>query len=127
MQKYETREMAPGVRVRWIYDDLYETVGSYAYETEEETREAEAWELERLADGRLVALGAIVEHECSGCGCPHCTGWHPLEVTYMNGNGSTFRGPQDLWGIVIEPDGDKLDEFARATFDLTPPTPDARR
>jgi hypothetical protein len=82
-----------GRRVRWVYDDDYQTVGSYAYETEEETKQAEDWELERLRDGRLVALGCIVERPCCECGQ-----WVQVD---------------SLWGIVIEPDEEKLRAFRK--------------
>lgn len=82
MTPFETDELGEGLRVRWVYDDEYETVGSYGLETEEETAKAETWELERLDDGRLVALGAIVERRCGECGR-----WHDTD---------------SLWGIVIE-------------------------
>lgn len=120
MIEYATRNMGDGVRVRWWYDEFYDPRGSFALDTEEATREAEEWEMERLQDGRLVALGATVEYRCEGCECPHCTGWHPIETTYYC-QGNEWKGPQDLWGIVIEPDEGALDDFARETFELEHP------
>ena len=70
-----------------------------------ETRAAEQGELSKLENGTWFALGAIVEQKAEGCACSSCTGWHELD---------------SLWGIVIEPDGEKLDEFARHSLDLEP-------
>ena len=96
MQPFETITQGD-TRLRWVYDDEYQTVGSYAYETPEETEAAEQWELERLADGRLVPLGCIVEQRAE-CKCPHCDGWHETD---------------GLWGIVIEPTTEALLAFAQ--------------
>jgi hypothetical protein len=79
-------ELPKGVRVRWVYDEDYQTPGSYCYDTPEENSAAEEWELERLTDGRLVALGCIVED---------VTGEHL----------------DSLWGIVIEPNEEIMAEF----------------
>jgi len=91
MEVYETWDNEDGSRVRWVYDEFYQTVGSYAYDTEEETKAAENWELERLRDGRLIALGCIQERKCPTCG--------------------QWEEKDSLWGIVIEPDTEKLREF----------------
>jgi hypothetical protein len=98
MIEFATRNMGNGVRVQWVMDEDYQTDGSYALDTEEETQEAEAWESGKLESGDLVALGAIVEKRC-----PHCESWREID---------------SLWGIVIEPNGEKLDEFARWGLDL---------
>ncbi len=98
MNPYTTTHKTDTSRVRWVWDKDHQTVGSYEYDTEEETEEAEAWELERLADGRLVPLGAIVETKCSHCGSWVCQ--------------------DQLWGIVIEPEEAKLIEFANHSLDL---------
>ncbi len=73
-------------RVRWVHDEDYLTRGSYAYATEEETRAAEEAELEGLREGNLVALGAIVETRCEGCG-----NWDHVD---------------SCWGIVVSVDED---------------------
>ena len=83
--------LSDGRRVIWQYDEDYQTVGSYAYETDEETKKAEEWELERLQDGRLVALVFCIESKCETCG--H---WAPVD---------------SLCGIVIEPDEATLKKF----------------
>ena len=101
METLFTTEHPNDTRVRWVYDEHYETVGSYGYDTEEETKAAEDWELERLNDGRLVAMGAIVEERVD-CKCPDCNGWHSVDT---------------LWGIVIEPNEAKLKEFAIHSLD----------
>ena len=110
MQEYET-QVYGDTRLRWVYDELHCTEGSYAYETEAETRAAEDWERERLADGRLVALGCIVEERVE-CACPDCDGWHERQERFTGNGKDYFDGPSSLWGIVIEPDAEKLREFA---------------
>ena len=87
------------IRCLWVYDEFYETVGSYAYDSEEETKEAENAELAAIERGELVALGCIIEHRCDQCG-----EWHQTD---------------SLWGIVIEPDWSKLDTFTRDNMDIT--------
>ncbi len=82
-----------GVKVRWVYDECYQTEGSYAYDTDEETAEAERYELERLADGRWVALGCIVEDE----------------------QGETL---DSLWGIVIGQDEAELADFFNHSIEV---------
>jgi len=84
-------------RVRWIYDESYETVGSYAYDTEAETKAAEDWELERLRDGRLITLGAIVETKCGACG--------------------QWETRDSLWGIVVSPD-ENLKAYGDHSLDI---------
>lgn len=85
-----TRDDAPkgirlkwGQRVRWMRDDDYDPRGSYAFDTPEETNAAEDWEIERLNDGRLIALGVILERQC------RCGNWEHID---------------SCWGIVVEPD-----------------------
>jgi hypothetical protein len=80
-------------RVRWVYDEYYETQGSYWLGTEEETREAEDAEIAKLESGEWVALGCIVETKCV-----HCGAWSEAD---------------SLWGIVIGPDIEELKEFER--------------
>ena len=91
MQEITRWDIDEKTRVRWVYDENYETIGFYAYDTEEETKEAENWEIERLESGELVPLGFIIEEKCSQCG-----NWDQVD---------------SLWGIVIEPDEEKLREF----------------
>jgi len=96
MTAFETMRFGD-VRLRWVWDDDYQTRGSYGLDTEEETRKAEDWELERLADGRLIPLGCIVDRVVD-CDCPDCDGWHETDSCF---------------GIVIEPDDAELIEYAR--------------
>ena len=84
MDIYTTTHQTENRRVKWVYDYEYQSEGSYAYATEEETKAAIAWEQERLEDGRLIALGAIVEVRCS-----HCESWRDVD---------------SLWGIVVSPE-----------------------
>lgn len=99
MNEYKTRQIDENTRVQWVYDEEYQTVGHYAYDTEEETKKAEDWELERIRDGRLVALGAIVQHRCA-----HCDQW---------------RDGDSLWGIVVKGNDEELDSFATHDLDLS--------
>ncbi len=92
---FETRHLSNGKRCRWVHDENHETRGSYGLDTEEETKAAEDEELAKLASGEWVVLGCIVE-ERKACG--------------------EFHETDSLWGIVIEPDGEKLDSFARWHF-----------
>lgn len=69
-------------RVRVVLDDDYETRGSYSYDTEKETREAEEEELRMLRSGTYVALGFILEKRCHECG--------------------TWINRDSLWGVVIK-------------------------
>jgi len=96
---YETTEHGPLCRVRWVYDEHYQTVGSYCYDTTEETEEAEREELAKLESGEWVALGAIVE--------TRATEAHP------------WTESDSLWGIVVESDPSKLREFAEHSLDLS--------
>ena len=103
MHEYKTRQIDKNTRVQWVWDEDYQTVGHYAYFTEEQTKKTEDWELERLKDGRLIALGAIVQH----C-CPHCCKWHDGDP---------------LWGIVIDGTSadkvtEQMGEYERNDLDL---------
>lgn len=76
-----------GVTVRWVYDEHYQTEGTYAFDTDEETRAAEKWEQERLENGTFTVLGCVIEDEA---------GEHL----------------DSLWGIVIEHDEqERVDYF----------------
>lgn len=70
METYKVIELSNGMRCRWVYDYEYETVGSYAYDTEEQTRQAEQDEIDAINNGDLIPLGCIIEQfvDC----CPHC-------------------------------------------------------
>lgn len=76
------KKLRDNQRIRLVYDEDHETEGSYGYETEEETKAAEDYELDMLAQGIWVVLGRIIEERC-----PHCGSWTETDA---------------LWGIVIE-------------------------
>ena len=97
---HETHLMSDTVRCVWGFDSSHETVGSYGYDTPEETKAAEQYELERLESGEWAALYCMVEHLCSCCG--------------------EWAAGDALHGIVIELDTDKLKEYARENMDLDP-------
>ena len=91
-----------GKHYRAVYDDLHETRGSYALDTEEETRAAEDEEIVKLESGKWVAIGIrVFEHKphCSTCTCK-ATDW-PLTETNA------------LWGIVVENTPTAIEAFAR--------------
>lgn len=90
-------EIPEGVVVRWLYDDDYSTQGSYAYDSDEETRQAEEYETGKLNSGEWVALGYVVEDV----------------------HGEDY---ESLWGIVIEPLTHKMVEFFQH---YTPAVPSA--
>ena len=69
-------------RIRLVYDGTYESHGSFAYDTEAETRAAEEHEAGKLARSEWVALGRIHERVCPSC--------KQYEIT------------DSLWGIVVE-------------------------
>jgi len=79
------------LRVRVVLDDDYETQGSYALDTEEETREAEEEELKGLRTGQLVVLGFIAEKRCVECG--------------------SWINQDSLWGVVIKNSEAKVREY----------------
>ena len=57
-----------GRHFKVVPDTYHETRGSYAYDTEEETRKAEDEELSKLASGDWVVVGIIqTEHACEDC------------------------------------------------------------
>ena len=93
---------ADGKRYRAVYDETYETRGSYAYDTEEETRAAEDDEIGRLEAGALIVIRIIVSEFRKAEHCKSCT---CEEMTWQEAD--------SLWGIVIEPDNKKIEEFAR--------------
>lgn len=77
-----TEKINDNERIRVVYDQHYQTRGSYGYDTEEETKAAEDYEIERLNSGQWVALGAIRETRCAACG--------------------SWEVADSLWGIVVE-------------------------
>jgi len=91
METYCFTHEHAGHRLRWVYDTDYVTRGSYGYETEEETKAAEDEEIAKLESGELVCLGAIYEVKCLAC--------------------NQWEDKDSLWGIVIEPDEQKITTF----------------
>lgn len=90
---------ADGKHFRAVYDNDYQTRGSYAYDTEEETRAAEDEEIAALESGRYIVIGIIVTEPCgSAQHCECCAGRHETD---------------SLWGIVIEPDTRKIEAYAK--------------
>jgi hypothetical protein len=85
-----------GKTYKFVEDEDHETLGSYSYDTPEETRRAELEEIHKLNSGEWTVLGCIVEEPCPGATvagmqsdghCPCCIGHHEVD---------------SLWGIVIE-------------------------
>lgn len=87
--------LAPDERVRLVPDTDYQTIGSYAYDTEEETRAAEDHELDMLERHEWVVLGRIVERRC-----PHCDSWTQTD---------------SLWGMVVD---NSTAGYLQAAFDI---------
>jgi hypothetical protein len=88
-------------RYRAVYDEDYQTRGSYALNTEEETKAAEDEETANLESGKWVALGIIVferKPHCSTCTCKEPLPWTETD---------------SLWGIVIENNTATVEVFAR--------------
>lgn len=83
-------------RVRWVYDEWYNSRGSFGLDTEEETKAAEDYEIEMLESGQYVALVAILERQCAECGA-----WH-------------FE--DSVWGIVCDGTDAELDSLAKEFF-----------
>ena len=96
MNEFTIIDDTPTRRFRWVYDEDYQTAGSYAYDTDEATEKAEQHELSMLKDGRWVALGCIEEQKCLSC-----HQWEQID---------------SIWGVVISPDKDNLREFAYDHF-----------
>ena len=101
MRKFDSFEHN-GKRYDWFYDENHETIGSYAYETEEATKLAEQHEIKMLEKGYWVALGVVVSKPClNDFHCGSCSGWEEKD---------------SCWGIVIEPDRKKLIEYVKGGF-----------
>jgi len=62
----EGLDIPEGLIIRWVYDEEYSSQDSYDFGDEEETAKFVAEEEQALEDGRLVALGAIIEDEGDG-------------------------------------------------------------
>lgn len=93
---------------RVVYDEIYETRGSYSYDTEEETRAVEDEEIANLASGKWVAVGVIVTMPCPGHdGGPHC------------GACAGFIDVDSLWGIVCEQGEDKVKATVLSVLGVT--------
>ena len=86
----------PTTRVRWVYDEEYQTEGSYALDTEEETKAAEDEEILNLNNGTWFALGAIFERKC-----PTCEQWEEKD---------------SVWGIITDGTDKELEQFGKDTF-----------
>lgn len=84
----------PAYRFAIVPDPEHQTVGSYAYETEQETKEAERYELIRIASGEWLAYGVIAYEPC-----PDHPGWETCTHS---------KHVDSLWGIVTDSghDGD---------------------
>lgn len=87
-----------GKRYRFVHDERHETVGSYAYETPEETKAAEEEEIAKLASGEWVVLGCVVSEPCDHeSHCRACDGWTETD---------------SLWGIVVPNAVKEFERFA---------------
>jgi hypothetical protein len=95
---------ADGRRYTAYYDEHYETRGSYAYDTPEETKAAEDEELASLGSGKWQVVGIVTSElkptppHCSTCTCVQPDSWQETD---------------SCWGIVIEDGRKAIEEFAR--------------
>ena len=95
-----TRFDHEGFTVTAYYDVDHETRGSYAYDTDEETREAEDNEIEKLESGEWIALHATVSRPCGECG--------------------NARISDSLSGIVIENNENAVQEYLKDVLCFDP-------
>lgn len=84
--------------VKVVLDDDYETIGSYAYDTEEATTAIEEEEMAKLADGEWGVFGIILFEECANCELP--------------------KELDSIWGIVCEPEDAELLEAIEEHYGL---------
>ena len=98
LAEYGSWDIGDKTRVRAVHDETYQTVGSYAYDTEAETKAAEDTEIAGINSGELVVLGLIHEKQC-----PHCDQWHPEDA---------------IWGCVVGLDDEEILALAGDYFDL---------
>ncbi len=90
-----------GKRYRFVPDENYRTRGSYAYDTEEETRAAEDAEIEKLESGEWTVVGCLVLEPCDIPGerhCEGCSGWTETD---------------SLWGIVVDSTNKAMEQFVK--------------
>jgi hypothetical protein len=94
-----------GKKYHAVYDETYETRGSYAYDTEEETRAAEENEISKLESGKWVVLGVMVYEKK-----PHC------DTCQCQTDKWTYQETDSLWGIVIENSQKAIEEFVKVNM-----------
>lgn len=102
---FHTTKISDTRQVRWVVDTDH--VPDYGLDTEEETQAAIDEEYAALYNGNLVALGAIAETKCKAC-----DQWEEVD---------------SLWGIVVEPNTDKLDDLAPEMSNFPDEQPDVFR
>lgn len=73
-------------RLRAIPDEDHHTTGSYALDTEEETKAAEDHERRMIQDGAWDALVLLHERQCETCGA-----WEVLDAV------GGYVGPYSEW------------------------------
>ena len=88
-------------RIAWYWDEHYSPFGSFAYDTEAETKAAERAEIDALDRGDLFPYGGVIEMRADYCACPECNNWHTGD---------------SCWGIVYEPGA--FEAMARDTFGI---------
>lgn len=92
-----------GISVRWYYDEDYTPFGSFAYDSEEETKAAERQEAGMLDSGEYVALGCVIMDDEKG------------------------DTVDSLWGIVTADDEDSLVEFFEGSMEFPDPLVHAQK
>jgi hypothetical protein len=88
MGTLHTYKVDKNTRVIVVFDDDYQSEGTFAFDTEEETRAAVEWEQSRIDASILTPYAAIKQERCECCG-----NWEQIE---------------SVWGCVY-PSGDYED------------------
>ena len=91
-----------GKKYRAVYDEYHETRGSYAYDTEEETKAAEDEELANLESGKWIVVGIMVyerQPHCATCKCKKAE--------------QLWTWTDSCWGIVVENSTAAVERFAK--------------
>jgi len=90
-------ELPEGFSVHWYFDIDYSPFGSFAYDTDEETKDAEQREADKLNSGEYVALGCVIKDDVRG------------------------YEEDSLWGIVVRPNEKALVEAFAGLMELPDP------
>jgi len=91
---------------KFVPDELYETRGSYGYDTPEETKAAEDEEIAKLDSGDWIVLGVIVEEPC--------TGILPVDGKSLHCECcSVSKETDSVWGVVVDNNPKAWEQFVK--------------